>query len=290
MADPTVSAIIIVYNGAQFLRDAIESILGQTLRDWELIVVDDGSTDESGSIAEEYIAAWPQQVRLVRHTDGLNHGMSAARNLGIAQARGKYVGFLDADDEWLPNKLSDQVALLEADQTLGMVYGRTTIWYSWQSPPSDRDFHYELGVGPGRAYQPPHLFESLLLNVYQTPTTCNALFPRRTALVVGGFDEAFKGMFEDQVFFAKVMMTAPVFVSDEVWAKYRQHSKSASVQSQNAGADEAARLRFLRWTIRYLAGRRGVSVRTWLKVCRALLVAWRDVVKAHQRAANLMEA
>lgn len=290
MADPTVSAIIIVYNGAQFLRDAIESILGQTLRDWELIVVDDGSTDESGSIAEEYIAAWPQQVRLVRHTDGLNHGMSAARNLGIAQARGKYVGFLDADDEWLPNKLSDQVALLEADQTLGMVYGRTTMWYSWQSPPSDRDFHYELGVGPGRAYQPPHLFESLLLNVYQTPTTCNALFLRRIALVVGGFDDAFKGMFEDQVFFAKVMMTAPVFVSDEVWAKYRQHSKSASVQSQNAGADEAARLRFLRWTMRYLAGRRGVSVRTWLKVCRALLVAWRDVVKAHQRAANLIGA
>lgn len=290
MADPTVSAIIIVYNGAEFLRDAIESIVGQTLRAWELIVVDDGSTDESASIAEEYIAARPQQVRLVRHADGRNHGMSAARNLGIAQAQGKYVGFLDADDEWLPNKLSDQVALLEADPTLGMVYGRTTMWYSWQSLPSDCDFHYELGVGPGRAYRPPRLFESLLLNVYQTPTTCNALFPRRIALEVGGFDDAFKGMFEDQVFFAKVMMNAPVFVSDEVWAKYRQHSKSASVQSQNAGADEAARLRFLRWTMKYLARRRGVSVRTWLKVCRALLVAWRNVVKARQRATNLIGA
>ena len=171
--------------------------------------------------------------------------MSAARNLGIAQARGKYIGFLDADDEWLPNKLLDQVALLEADPTLGMVYGRTTIWHSWQSLPSRQDFHYELGVTPGRAYEPPRLFENLLLNVYQTPTTCNALISRRVAVEVGGFEDAFKGMFEDQVFFAKVMMSTPVFVSDEVWAKYRQHSKSASVESQNAGADEAARLQIL---------------------------------------------
>src|SRR5262245_11138655 len=229
MADPRVSAIIIVYNGAEFLRNAIDSIIGQTLQDWELIVVDDGSTDESAAIAEEYIAVRPQQIRLVRHEDGRNHGMSAARNLGIAEARGKYIGFLDADDEWLPNKLFDQVALLEADPTLGMVYGRTTIWYSWQSPSLDRDFHYELGVAPGRAYQPPCLFENLLLNVYQTPTTCNALFSRRVAVEVDGFEDAFKGMFEDQVFFAKVMMTTPVFVSDKVWAKYRQHSKSASV-------------------------------------------------------------
>jgi len=288
MADPMVSAIIIVFNGAEFLRDAIDSIVGQTLGDWELIVVDDGSTDASAAIAQEYIVARPRQIRLVRHKDGRNHGMSAARNLGIAAASGKYIGFLDADDEWLPNKLFEQVALLEADPALGMIYGRTTIWYSWQSQPSDRDFHYDLGVVPGRAYHPPHLFESLLLNVYQTPTTCNALFSRHVALQVGGFDNAFKGMFEDQVFFAKVMMTAPVFVSDAVWAKYRQHAKSASAVSQNTGADEAARLRFLRWTVKYLARQRDVNIRTWLKVCRALLVAWHDVFEARKRAASLI--
>jgi glycosyltransferase involved in cell wall biosynthesis len=286
MADPRVSAIIIVYNGAKFLRHAIDSIIGQTMPDWELIVVDDGSTDESAAIAEEYFAVRPRQIRLVRHEDGRNHGMSAARNLGIAHARGKYIGFLDADDEWLPNKLFDQVALLEDDPTLGMVYGRTTIWYSWQSPSLDRDFHYELGVAPGRTYQPPRLFENLLLNIYQTPTTCNALFSRRVAVEVDGFENAFKGMFEDQVFFAKVMMTTPVFVSDEVWAKYRQHSKNASVESQNAGADEAARLRFLRWIARYLVRRRDVKMRTWLKFGRVLLVGWQDVVKARKRSVN----
>ncbi|MBR0797138.1 glycosyltransferase family 2 protein [Bradyrhizobium jicamae] len=282
MADRRVSAIVIVYNGAEFLRDAIASIVGQTLTDWELIVVDDGSTDQSASIAEEFVALRPDQIRLVRHEDCRNHGMSAARNLGIAQARGKYIAFLDADDEWLPNKLLDQVAVLEANPALGMVYGRTTIWYSWQSPPSGEDFHYALGVTPGRAYDPPILFENLLRNVYQTPTTCNALISRRVAIEVGCFDDAFKGMFEDQVFFAKVMMSAPVFVSDVVWAKYRQHADSASVASQSAGADESARLRFLRWTAGYLLRRRGVRIRTWLRFSRVFVAAWRDTLNVRK--------
>lgn len=288
MADPTVSAIIIVYNGAEFLREAIVSIIGQTMPDWELIIVDDGSTDASASIAEEFVAARPRQVRLVRHADGRNHGMSAARNLGIALARGKYIGFLDADDIWLPNKLLDQVSILEADPTLGMVYGRTTIWYSWQGHPSSDDFHYELGAAPGRPYEPPRLFENLLLNSYQTPTTCNALMLRRVVLEVGGFEDAFKAMFEDQVFFAKVLMSTFVYVSGETWAKYRQHASSASVESQKAGADEVARLRFLRWTALYLIRRKHVKISTWFRFCRVLLAAWRDSLKARRRGAILI--
>jgi glycosyltransferase involved in cell wall biosynthesis len=283
MADPIVSAIIIVYNGAEFLSDAIDSIIGQTTQGWELIIVDDGSTDSSASIAEEYVAARPQQIRLVRHEDGRNHGMSAARNLGIAKARGKYIGFLDADDVWLSDKLRDQVALLEANPSLGMVYGRTTIWYSWQLHPSDQDFHYELGVPPDQTYEPPRLFENLLLNVYQTPTTCNALVSQRIVAILGGFEQSFKGMFEDQVFFAKVMMSSPVYVSDSIWAKYRQHPRSASVQSQEVGANEVARLRFLCWIVRYLVRLRGVKIRTWLKVFRALVGASQDFVKARRR-------
>jgi glycosyltransferase involved in cell wall biosynthesis len=282
MADPRVSAIIIVYNGAAFLREAIGSIIDQTLVDWELIVVDDGSTDESASIADEFVAAKPGQVRLVRHADCKNHGMSAARNLGIAHARGKYIGFLDADDVWLPEKLQEQVAVLEANVSLGMVYGRTTIWYSWGNPEFEgcKDFHYDLGVTPDRAYEPPRLFENLLLNVYQTPTTCNALMPLRVVVAVGGFEEAFKGMFEDQVFFAKVLMHAPVFVSDRVWAKYRQHPKSSSATSLAAGADEAARLSFLGWVARYLTERGDVGGRTRLRCLRRLLEAWWEVAKA----------
>jgi glycosyltransferase involved in cell wall biosynthesis len=287
MTDPIVSAIIIVYNGAEFLRDAIESIIGQTLTDWELIVVDDGSTDASASIAEEFEAARPQQIKLVRHADGKNHGTGSARNLGIANARGRYIGFLDADDIWLPNKLEEQLAILKTDASLGMVYGRTTIWYSprWDD---HQDFHYELGVAPDRVYEPPHLFENLLLNVYQTPTTCNALIPRSLVLAVGGFDPDFEGMFEDQAFFAKIMLNAPVFVSDQVWAKYRQHPHSLCAVSEAAGADVTARLRFLRWVGKYLVKRPSVGVRTWKRYFRVLIAAWRDILRMKVGRAHRM--
>ncbi|MGY8662683.1 glycosyltransferase family A protein [Bradyrhizobium sp. UFLA05-109] len=287
MVDPTVSAIIIVYNGAEFLRDAIDSIVVQTLRDWELIVVDDGSTDESASIAEEYVTARPQQIRLVQHADGENHGTGSARNLGVANARGKYIGFLDADDVWLPNKLEEQLAILKADASLGMVYGRTTIWYS-PARGDQQDFHYDLGVVPDRAYAPPHLFENLLLNVYQTPTTCNALMPRNLAVAVGGFDPDFEGMFEDQAFFAKIMLNAPVFVSDRVWAKYRQHPHSLCAVSEAAGEDATARLRFLRWVGKYLAGRPSVGVRTWKRYLRVLIAASCDVLRMKMGRVHLM--
>jgi glycosyltransferase involved in cell wall biosynthesis len=116
--------IIIVYNGATFLREAIGSVVKQTLTDWELLIVDDGSTDESTVIAQEFVATRPGQVKLLRHADGKNYGLSAARHLGIAQARGDYVRFLDADDVWLPEKLLEQVAIFESNGSLGMVYGR----------------------------------------------------------------------------------------------------------------------------------------------------------------------
>ncbi len=281
MADPKVSAIIIVYNGAAFLHEAISSVLAQTFADWELIIVDDGSIDESAAIAEAFIAAGSGQVTLLRHPDCGNHGMSAARNLGLAHAQGEFVGFLDADDVWLPDKLGEQLTILEEDVSLGMVYGRTTIWSSWLSPDYDirKDFHYDLGVAPDQAYDPPFLFENLLRNVYQTPTTCNALMRLSVVVAVRGFEEAFKGMFEDQVFFAKMMLHASVFVSNQVWAKYRQHPESASALSAAAGTDQAARLRFLRWVVRYLSGRRHIGPRTRMKLWHTLMNAHWDVVR-----------
>jgi hypothetical protein len=84
---PSVSAIIIVFNGARYLGEAIESILGQTFADWELIVADDGSSDDSAAIAQEYSHAYPNKIRVIAHPDGANHGMAATRNLGITHAR-----------------------------------------------------------------------------------------------------------------------------------------------------------------------------------------------------------
>lgn len=107
---PNVSVILPVWNGEAFLKPAIESILGQTLASLELIVIDDGSTDGSAAIAEEF-ASGDDRVRVLRRP---HEGLSAALNAGIAAARGEYVARMDADDVSVPDRLQKQVAYLDA--------------------------------------------------------------------------------------------------------------------------------------------------------------------------------
>src|ERR1035437_9168643 len=107
MPNPTVSVIIPAYNSAAYLEDAIQGVMAQTFRDIEIIVINDGSTDQTGNI----MSAYANQVVYIRQK---NQGPSAARNRGINQANGKYVAFLDADDLYWPDKMSLQVGYLEA--------------------------------------------------------------------------------------------------------------------------------------------------------------------------------
>src|SRR6185369_14122248 len=100
-----VSVIIPTYNSARFLTDAIDSVLAQTFKDFEVIVIDDGSTDETESLMHKYGSA----VRYIRHE---NRGVALTRNRGIDESRGRYVAFLDADDVWLPHKLDRQLTAL----------------------------------------------------------------------------------------------------------------------------------------------------------------------------------
>jgi glycosyltransferase involved in cell wall biosynthesis len=107
-AHPRVSVIIPTYNRAAWVTQAVETVLAQTFRDFELIVVDDGSTDG----AAETLAGFSGQLSVIRHLE--RRGVSAARNTGINAARGQWLAFLDSDDLWLPEKLAKQMAFLEA--------------------------------------------------------------------------------------------------------------------------------------------------------------------------------
>ena len=268
---PAVTGIIIVHNGESFLDEAIASVRSQTYSGWELVVADDGSTDSSLEIARRR-AATDRRIRVVRHADGGRHGMSATRNLGLDHAQGTYVGFVDADDVWCPTKLQDQVEILHRYSEVGMVYGRTLIWHRWDPTSPDLDHFYALGVPPDRVYLPPVLFRNLLRNVFQTPTTCNALVRRSVVDEVGRFEHAFESMFEDQVFFAKVLLRSPVFVSDRVWARYRQHARSSSVLSGARGGHDAAHVRYLLWLRRYVSRTGDGRIGDRLAIERAL---WR---------------
>jgi len=104
--------------------------------------------------------------------------ITLARSRTIACGPGASHLYLDADDIWEPRKLQEQVEIFDREPTVGMVYGRSLIWHSWDPASRKVDFFYELGVTPNRSYDPPHLLDLLLTNKFQTPTTCNAIMRR----------------------------------------------------------------------------------------------------------------
>ena len=224
MSNPLVSAIIIFLNGEEFLAEAIASVLAQSYQPIELLLVDDGSDDRASGMALEFVRRHPQTIRYLEHPSHENRGMSASRNLGVRHAQGMYVAFLDADEVWLPNKIEEQIAILVEHPEVALLYGKTQLWHSWDLLQTDsKDFFYPLGVPENCVYPPPRLLGSLIENRFQSPTTCNAIIARSAHERLGGFEESFRGMYEDQAFFAKLYLRFPTYVSDKVWARYRQH-------------------------------------------------------------------
>ena len=111
-SEPLVSIVVIFLDAEAFIEEAIESVLAQTYRHWELVLVDDGSSDGGSEIARRYAASHADRIRYIEHDRHQNRGMSASRNAGIREARGEYIAFLDADDVWFAEKLEHQVAIL----------------------------------------------------------------------------------------------------------------------------------------------------------------------------------
>jgi glycosyltransferase involved in cell wall biosynthesis len=257
---PRVSVITIFLDARAYLAEAIESVLRQTYGGWELLLVDDGSTDGSPEIARGYAAAHPTRVRYLEHPRHQNLGMSASRNAGLREARGELVALLDADDAWLPEKLEQQVRAIDAHPEAAMVYNATLLWYSWTGDPADagRDVARRLGVAAGAVIFPPALVPLYLRRVALPPATCGVLVRRSAALGAGGFEREFRGMFEDQVFFYKIALAHPVYVLAGHWDLYRQHPASHCHAAERQGVyrdgmpSEAERS-FLEWLERHVA-------------------------------------
>jgi len=246
---PRISVVLIVLNGERFLREALDSVVAQTLGDWELIAVDDGSVDGTSTILREYAPALAGRLRVLRHAGGANRGMSASRNLGIRGSRGEYVTFLDHDDVLLPEKLEAHCGILDRHPDAASVIGPNVRWHSWADR-SLRDEIQELGLPPGAVVPPPGPLPIFLARSVATPI---GITVRRTSIDrLGGFDESFAGMYEDQAFQAKLYLHYPVYVADAVWHRYRQHGDSCVAQTFRVGAQLLARRRFLRWLLDYV--------------------------------------
>lgn len=114
MVSGLVSIITPCYNGAKYISETIESVIAQTYKDWEMIIVDDGSVDNSAEIVSRYASTEPK----IRYFRQENAGSAAARNAGIRMAEGQYIALLDADDVWMPSFLEKQIAFMKANDTV----------------------------------------------------------------------------------------------------------------------------------------------------------------------------
>ncbi len=268
MADPLVSVVVIFLNEEAFLGEAVESVLAQGYENWELLLVDDGSSDASPQIARSYAARLPDRVRYLQHPGGENRGMSATRNLGISQASGDYIALLDGDDVWLPEKLERQVAILEARPEVDMVYGRTEYWWEWQAgaPFENRIQPHQIRADVEVA--PPRLLPLFLSGAAAVPCSCSLLVRASAMQEVRGFEDSFRGLYEDQVFITKMCLERRVYVSDSCSDRYRQHPASITKTESDPAAVMAARRRFLDWVADYVQARGVRDAELWQALVR----------------------
>lgn len=248
---------MIFLNARPFFAQAVQSVLDQTYRQWELLLVDDGSTDGTAELARDFAARFPDRVRYLHHPGHQNLGMSASRNLGIQESSGSMIGFLDADDVWLPEKLAVQTGILFSQPQAGMVCGPTEYWRSWTGRSTDRDSRREIASTSNCLLQHPRLVPLLPSQSSKTPATCSVLIRRQVFELTGGFEPRFRTLYEDQVFFAKVYLQVPVWVTDQCLDRYRQHPQSCCAQAEKSGTyhsihQSQAHYDFLLWLEGYL--------------------------------------
>jgi glycosyltransferase involved in cell wall biosynthesis len=252
-----VSVIISFLNAERFLGETIESVLSQTFKSWELLLVDDGSSDCSTRIAREYAERHPGVVRYLQHHLHRNRGLPASRNTGIKNANGEYIALLDADDLWLPNKLERQVKILDSHPDAALVYGATLYWHSWAHG-EQSDSLMAPGIPTDRVYDPPGLLSLTLSNKAVSPCPSDLMFRKDSIASLGAFEESFIGifsMYEDQAFLIKVYAEVPVYVSSECWDRYRVHPDQLCATVIRAGKKRQAEFFFLSWAREYLSTR-----------------------------------
>jgi glycosyltransferase involved in cell wall biosynthesis len=207
-ASPKVSVVIPTYNRASLVGEAMRSVLAQTFPDFELIVVDDGSTDDTRSVVAGF------KDSRIRYVPQDNMGISGARNTGIRNARGRYVAFLDSDDLWLPQLLEVEVHILDHNPEAGVVYAKA------QGIGSDGNLTFE-----SRGYVQKYSGQTLKSMLYADFTCIQTSLVRRQCFERAGlFDESLTGRV-DWDMFLRLAQHCDFAHVDRVLAHFRTHAQ-----------------------------------------------------------------
>ena len=248
---PKVSIITCFLNVGQLLEEAVESVVAQTYQNWELWLIDDGSTDSSTDIAKKYAARYPGKIFYLEHAGHANIGASASRNVGVERCAGDLIAFLDGDDVWLPDLLGELVGLLQ-QHAAAMVCEATEYWYDWNDADSQNSI-VPVGARQDHLHHPPQLILDLYpLGDGAAPCICGMLVRKDTWVKHGGFEAGFKGMYDDQAFLVKFYLNEPVYLSSGCHNRYRQRPGSLVHSSHASGNYLRERAGFLDWLEKYL--------------------------------------
>ncbi len=210
-----VSVVIPVYDGGRFIRDAVNSVLNQTFKDYEIIVVDDGSVDDT----KEVLSSYGNRIKYIYQS---NRGVSAARNRGIRASKGEYIAFLDQDDLWLPRKLELQVKYLGEHPTVGLVFSDTQSVAVGKLPAFDRRFVNKRAFQISRPHRGKVFRDLFVQNFVPTLTVVvrKICFDK-----VGLFDPSVDSA-EDYDMWLRIARFFSLDYIDQPLATYRMHAQS----------------------------------------------------------------
>ncbi len=232
---PTVSVILPTFNRATLIPRAIRSVLTQSYKDLELIIIDDGSIDNTEDIIKNLMQS---DHRIKYYKSSINKGVSNARNIGIKIAAGKYIAFQDSDDEWLPGKLEKQVSLLESLSTdIGVIY----CYAFWANHPKKKVMHVK-DIFPDE----PNVFKKMLGLKMGNFILQSCLFRRQVFEKCGFFDERFK-VTGDREFFIRISKSFKFYCLQEYLVKRYKTENSLKSSKNNFAALKSSIYIFIKY-------------------------------------------
>ena len=210
-----VTAIVPCYNREKYIFATILSVLDQTFKDIDVVVVDDGCTDGSRKVLEQF----SDRIRLLEHPGRANRGQSASINLGLANSSGEFVAILDSDDLWAPTKIAEQVSHLDCHADAGMVYGN-----GHAIDGDGRELYRIYDDAHRELNQPSRLLEDCYLLI-----PSNSLVRRSVFDAAGRFDETLRSGQDHDMAIRIAEVTKLAYVN-ATWFYYRRHGDSISAK------------------------------------------------------------
>ena len=217
------SVLVCCYNSEKYISETIDSIINQTYKHWEIVIVNDGSTDSTENIIFNYI----NQNIPITYYKQVNQGLAAARNKGLELARGEWIAIIDHDDICLPNRLEIQARHIQTNRNAKLFFANTIHFNNENEIRRhyDRFNPCQLDLSRGKA------LNSLLVHSGFIDTE-SVVFHKETALHIGGFDTKYKFVVDDD-FFKRVGSKFDIFAGEETVSKWRVHNNQATQKMEN---------------------------------------------------------